>query len=105
MATDAGRPPISWTTRMPTTVGAGKQCSRRFLPGGAGIHRVHQCNVRGWGRNAARREPGHEVRYQRLAWRLCGHGATGGTQANTPLTTHAADNVMAQGSGTVSGRL
>jgi Carboxypeptidase regulatory-like domain/TonB dependent receptor-like, beta-barrel len=32
-----------------------------------------------------------------------GMGRPAGTQANTPLTTHPADNVMAQGSGTVSG--
>ena len=32
-----------------------------------------------------------------------GMGRPAGTQANTPLTTHSADNVMAQGSGTVSG--
>ncbi len=32
-----------------------------------------------------------------------GMGRPSGTQASTPLTTHPADNVMAQGSGTVSG--
>jgi Carboxypeptidase regulatory-like domain/TonB dependent receptor-like, beta-barrel len=32
-----------------------------------------------------------------------GMGRPSGTQANTPLTTHPADNVMAQGGGTVSG--
>lgn len=57
-----------------------------------------------WGRNAGT-AVNVVTKSGTNAWHgdFVGMGRPAGTQANTPLTTHAADNVMAQGSGTVSG--
>jgi hypothetical protein len=57
-----------------------------------------------WGRNAGT-AVNVVTKSGTNAWHgdFIGMGRPAGTQANTPLTTHPADNVMAQGSGTVSG--
>ena len=59
-----------------------------------------------WGRNAGT-AVNVVTKSGTNAWHgdFVGMGRPASTQANTPLTTHSADNVMAQGSGTVSGPL
>ena len=105
-ATDGARPRINSTTLTPTTVGAARPCSPRSPSQWSQEFTVYtNASSSEWGRNA-----GTAVNLVTKSgtndWHgdFVGMGRPAGTQANTPLTTHAGrDNVMAQGGGTVSG--